>query len=363
MGTFQEGLTNGLRSAYCALGGLPPEWLIDAYRGLTPGAIQRIGESLNRWVCDSPPDYEPPEGTPEFTGGQCPNVRYTFEWSRTAGGQSLPNGISDLVGPLRLNRNANTGPTPACPDGQTYGSISMEGANGTSVSLITGCDVSANVLAVYPTFGGANNCGDPPVVLPPVAPIERPVNITYEGDDSVEYNITVPVVFAPVYVDVDGSVRIPITIGDLNFKGTLTVAPEFKVDIDFPGPAPGPRPDEPELPPPNDPNSGPPDSDFGPEGTIVGVLVRSFQNGPVRSTTLYMESMPDIVAPRCATVRFLCRFGSLRAWTTDQPVKGVNEYVPCPSPFGAIDVQVTPETNWEIASTAIRSRPPAVFDP
>jgi hypothetical protein len=196
-----------------------------------------------------------------------------------------------------------------------------------------------------------------------VAPITINVDINFEDGDENEFNLTVPVIFAPVYLAFDGSLRIPVTIGDLNFNAEIQLTPTFEVEISLPDGGFGGQPDDPELPPSGDPSLDEPDPPAGPDGNIVGVVVRSTRFGPVRATTIFQEGMPDILAPRIANVRFLCRFGGITAWTSDLPVKGVNEYIPCPSPFGAIDVIVVAETNWSTVSTAIRSRPPANFEP
>lgn len=363
MATFLEGLTAGIKSAWCAVNLGPIDWYVGLFDGTPLQAVNDAQERLIRGVCDKPPDFELPLPNPPFTGGQC-YATYSFTFTATdleGNRTSTQQGTAGkLVGTdVRINPN-NGNPTagflrqlnPTAP----IDFIGIQLGN-------PGADLNPVISDVVRTDGLPDNCGDPSIPIGPPAPVERPVNITYEGDDNVEYNLTVPVLFAPVYVDVDGSVRIPISIGDLNFKGTLTLAPEFKVEIDLPELPRGPQPENPQLPPSGDPGLDFPVNDPTPQGTIVGVVVRSERSGPVRSTTIFLETMPDVIAPRCATVRFLCRFGSITSWTTDQPVKGVNEYVQCPSPFGAIDVQVDWETNWTGVSTAIRSRPPADFEP
>jgi len=357
MATFLEGLTSGLRAGYCAIGGLPPEWLVDVYRQLTPPAIVDLGSAINRSICNYPPDQNLEFPPPPFEGGQCPVtynlVRQAFDGGVPFGGPVTRLGV---LGPVSIVTTVT---------GLTQNSEILNG-NGSFVDGISGPAASNPLITITEISrvdGLPDDCGNVPVPLPPVAPITINIDINYEDGDENEFNLTVPVIFAPVYLAFDGTLRIPVTIGDLNFNGELTIAPEFKFELTLPEFGGGGSPDDPELAPSGEPGLDEPDPPGGPDGTIVGVVVRSESFGPVRASTIFQSNMPDILAPRIANVRFLCRFGSLTAWSSDIPVKGVNEYIPCPSPFGAVDVVVSAETNWTTRSTAIRSRPPANFEP
>jgi len=86
------------------------------------------------------------------------------------------------------------------------GTQTTQGFNGTSANL-------ANLsITIFRTDGQPDNCGNPPPVLPPPAPIEIDIDITFDEGD--ETNITIPfaLVFAPVYVALDGTLNIPITL-------------------------------------------------------------------------------------------------------------------------------------------------------
>ncbi len=371
MVSFIDGLTDGLKNAYCQEVSNSPTWFSNLRNVLIPGGIVDVADRLNRWVCDRPPGDLPGLPQPEFTGGQCAGVSYRV----TYGSEIFPfadcstfgvgAATQFLTGPLlgtfrRTNQNAQF---PLCTPGGNE--VVMRHGSPVIETVLAGGLYGAEVtnIQVFPPDGTPDNCGDPQPVFPPSGPITVPVTINFDGSDETNYNLTVPVIFAPVYVAVNGELKIPITIGDLNFTGEIGFNPEFNIDLTFPESGGGGTPDDPALPPSGSPGLDEPEDAPGPEGTIVGVVVRATKIGGTRATVIFMEDMPDVIAPRLATVRFHCRFGSLAAWTSDLPVKGVNEYISCPSPFGAVDVEVFPETNWSVTSTPIRSRPPAIFQP
>jgi len=218
-------------------------------------------------------------------------------------------------------------------------------------------------LSALTKCSGSDDCGDPELILPPPAPITINVDITYEGDDG---DITIPVGFAffGAYFDVNGSFNVPVEITGPLFEvnGNIEIFPEFKFEI-TPGNTNGPgEVDDPGLGP-GDPDRDGEEPPLGPEPTIIGVFVRSNPTNGDRTTLIPDSPGPDILAPGIATVRFAIRAGSISAWTEDIRVKGVNEFVYCPVPWGAVNVSVRSEVGWSNNFTALRGRPLAAFEP
>jgi len=372
LATFAEGLRAGLKSAYCSQVANSPQWFGNLRSVLVSGDLRERADNLYRWVCDVPPD-EPSGVEPPFTGGQCP-VKYIVTYTLDAGGPGESTGTLLAIGPIRGLREedgsfgskqvflqANSG---VVFGGACFNILNPSGPQDTFIGSYTPTTGGTSRIDSVEACTGDDDCGDPDVVTPPPAPITEDVDITYEGDDSTEYNLTVPVIFAPFYVALDGSLRIPITIGDLNFNGDITFEPGFDVNVDFgTGDQGQPTVDDPELPPTGNPGSDVPIEETGPESAIIGVHVRVTAAGNNNSTGILQEGAPDIIAPRCANVVFGIKTGSLRGWTSDIPVKNVTSYIPCPTSFGAVDVKVTPEPGYTVSFTPVRGRPLAPYEP
>jgi len=220
-------------------------------------------------------------------------------------------------------------------------------------------------LQITGVCSGPGNCGDPPLDLPPPAPIEVNVNIDYDNFEGDNFNITVPLIFAPVYIALDGTLRIPIRIDDLNLFGEINLDNDFEITVDLGGGASdGPGPggtDDPDTTP-GEPNLDGEDPPLGPASTIIGVFVRSQLTIGNRTTLIPDNPGPDILAPGVGTVRFQIRAGSISAWTKDIRVKGVNEFVYCPVPWGAVSVSVRSEVGWANDFTVLRGRPLTDFE-
>lgn len=180
-----------------------------------PGSVAAGFERVCRPYLDDIGYGAPPALEKPFDGGQCPGTRYTFEWTRSQAGTTLSPGIFDLVGPLSLVKEGDTSGTAVCPPGQSFSQILMKGANNTSVTLISGCDVKAVVTAVYPTFGGPNNCGSPaPIIRPPVPPVGAPGPVREPYNPSPDVDIDIDLTIGPG--------------GDINFNigtGPITIDP------------------------------------------------------------------------------------------------------------------------------------------
>lgn len=372
MPSFVEAMTGFMRSNFCSA----LDTLGDAItlgNRISVGGIGQVNlaNALGALVCDKPPDnVQPPP--PPFTGGQC-NAVYVVAATRTtnlSGTGNITVRARGPIGGVRLRQisgnnydwelfcsNLNTSFSncgtlaDGSPAWRRLGGVqSSDGNQTTSITSVTPC--------------GLNNCGDPAPVYPtpaPTYPFTGPV--TYNIDDSTEITVPVTAVFSPIFVSIDGSLRIPVDIDvdGIDFNGELTIAPEFTLNLRPKGITSGPgKPDDPTLGP-GQPGVPVPeeDEDFVP---IIGVLVFStLQSNVQRATGFPSVGGPTFLVPRIGSVQFAIRTGNSIGWTSDIDVKNLECYVPCPAPQGAIAVRVTPETGVTRTFTPIRGKPLTSF--
>lgn len=355
MASFPDALRSGLRRAYCSQVRQSPTWFSNLREVLVGGDLLRRGDALNRWVCGTDPD-EPPPIEPPFTGGQCPGVSYLVTVTGTASPTQSGNATRIVDGPVGGVCFGAPTPTGVLP-------IGVSGANGciTSGGGIGNTQVASQgtwqITNIEPRFGAIDNCGDPPLDLPPPGPVEVPVDITYEGDDNTNFNLTVPVIFAPVYVALDGSINIPIRIPAINLTGNINLENNFEFTPDF-GPESGPGETDGDEPP-NDPDSTDPVEPPSEESpaTIIGVEVFCQVSADAPASSIIFDNAPNIFAPRLGSVSFAIRTPSSIVWTADESIKNKEMYIPCPAPQGAVAVRATPAPGVTVRWNAIRSRP------
>lgn len=361
MVSFSEAVQESGRLALCALfaGNEAVNALISPIAGDSLG-LYPLTSGLRRKLCsDDPandPQYEPP-----FTGGQCPGTTYDINWTIVRPGLADVPSNAQRLGPLTLSRALEPGDSSVgCPEGQTFERYTLL-TGGSALGLNSGCGVSISGLTATPLFGGPDNCGDPPP--PPPGP---PADVVYEGDD-ITYNIdesteiTVPIsfVFSPVFIDLDGSINVPVRfdVGDVEFSGTIEVSPEFNFEFNPGGVSGGPgKVDDPEgIGEPGEPSEP---VDDPPEGTlpIIGVLVYSDIDPDGDPSGILFENGPNIYVPRLASVQFLIKTADSTGWTPDQDVKNLECYVPCPALQGAIAVRVSPQRGVTSRFTPVRGR-------
>ena len=356
---FLPAVSNFLKGRVCfALGRLDDAITLAGDLVGAPDPPLNVPKALGALLCDLPPDtLQPP--APPFTGGQCPGTIYQFTWTVNQGNAPPFNGISDRPGPLTLSRALEPGDENAgCEEGQEFARYTM--LSGTSpVGLGSGCGVTVTNIQVTPLFGMPDNCGDPNTELPePGDNIEFGGDVTYEGDDNT--NITVPVtgIFAPIYVDLDGSLRIPVTVnvGGIDLTGNVEVSPSFTVNLNPKGIKTGPgKPDDPSLGPGQPGVPVPEDEEEA--DVIVGVLVFStLQSDAQNATGFPSVGGPTFLVPRLGSVQFAIKTGNSIGWTSDLDVKNLECYVPCPAPQGAIAVRVTPIAGVTRTFTPVRGK-------
>lgn len=369
MSTFSDRLKDAARSAYCSQVSNSPTWFSNLRNVIIPAGVRQVADNLNNWVCGAPSD-DTDFPAPPFEGGQCPipyrvegtavfgcppSAGETVVWATTGLLTGPITGISPVDGQWRVFNGDGAFRTITGKDFPSQAFVEAPVA-GTACSQLP--DQSLAVLnAVITTnvpIGGPDDCGDPPPDFPPVAPIE--INIDFDYGDTNEFNFAFPLVFAPVYVALDGTLNIPISIGEIGLTGNINLNNDFEISLDFSGGGNPGIPDDPSLPT-GDPGEDGPDPETPNKERIIGVMVRATDFDPDRATLIPQSQGPDIIAPRCASVKFLAKFGNLTGWTPDIAVKSVREYVPCPIPSGAAAVQVTADFGSTIAFTPIRGRP------
>lgn len=365
---FSNALTDFMRSNLCtALGVLGPA--VTLGQKLSPIGFPPVNvpNALSMLLCDAPPDRLPPP-EPPFTGGQCVGRTYTvtmevesypFSDCSTFGPGTTSLGFP---GPIRglVTRTESPSGDLCTPAGNAVYLRHGPGTSDETLIVGAGYGATASILSVVPEDGLPDTCGDPPPIIPPPdVTYEFGDDITYNIDDSTEITVPVTAVFAPIFVDLDGSLKIPVTVdvGGVEFNGTLEVAPEFNLEIKPTKIIAGPgRPDDPD-PPGGQPQVEVPE-DVEDVDTIIGVLVFSQFDGDENNATGFPSvGGPNFLVPRIASVQFAIKTGNSIGWTADQDVKNVESYVPCPAPQGAIAVRVTAEPGFTRRFTPVRGKP------
>lgn len=196
------------------------------------------------------PDRPPPPEVfprPPFQGGQCEGVVYlisyaydeitTFSPRQTV---TPPQSPRAAIGPFRGFRYEQ----PKVIQGEeVFGRIvALTGAGPTTwhqAASNTGFFV-ANVTGITRQDGQPDDCGSPPpgfpippTPFPPLPPEDRPVT---DPDGGPDIDFTFAPTLAPVFIDIDGSVNVPVNV---NVSGPNIFAPvDIPVTINLPTFAP-----------------------------------------------------------------------------------------------------------------------------
>lgn len=394
--TLLDEVSNFLRSAACELfesvDSLAGLFGYGEGQALTNFDFPAYAKSL---VCGGAPAV--PE--PPFSGGQCPCEDYqvtlefqgisafgeevgdpytfTFRAYGPIGGAIVETSPAELIGgetePLKLLYLPCRGDPLSQACRPTTVRREIFGFPGLRFRLLN--------QSVVLTNGNPDTCGDPVPARGALSSGWNQVSgdITLPGPGG---GITVPIVgvFGQVFVDVDASVQIPITVNvggidiDFNFdlsRDVFTVTPPKGTD-----PRPGNQPTDivtgpggplPPLPP------GVPgpsladdlaDSVPGSRRVIVGVGV-TVSSAPDSISVIYQDGTPDIYVPRLGSVHFLYRVGqSGGLWSHDLDVKNRRQVIWTPGPVGAIRVAGTPAPGVEWTLTPLYSKKgdPIIFE-
>lgn len=351
MSSLRDGVVNGLREAYCSNLRSQPEWWSNLRRVLTPTDLRVRGDALNEWVCGDGEDTFPP---PPFEGGQCP-VLYLVDLANV--GSSFPATAQAFVtGPISGTRRE--GPN-------SFGAFSwLVEANPDTFFRTGGPDEDWVISGVSRFDSLPDDCGDPPPVLPPPGPIVTNIDVTY-GDNN-QFNLTVPTIFAPVFLSVNGTVNVPVSLElfpGLTFEGTLELFPDFDLDLNFPGSGDpdgtGPTDDPPPPPPDGDGETGDPDPETPSEDEprVYGLLCRALIESEARPSGIFQEVGPDIYVPRLGSARFGTTIEGVTFWSEDIDIKGLNSVIQCPIPWGAARFVVNAAPGVVMNYTPISSVP------
>jgi len=344
------GVAEGLRRVACGV--LAAQDYVNGSLGniyppgsVLPGIAIRALRRING--CDPTDDPELPQ--PPVVGGQCP-VFYFFDYQQR---QVDANGVGSwgstifqaLPGPLIFGK-ADPEANEDCGDtGLVFTNARVSsGTAANTIVLSLGCaDVGPGwrIIRLERTDGLPDDCGDPPAPFPPPSPINIDVDVTYNIDDGTEVDVTIPFIFAPIVTDINGSFYAPFTFefGGIEFSGNVELSPNFNVTINPPAAPIGTDSPLTDLPGPEDevPVEPPP-----PGEVVVGVVVQSRLIGEQQLTTILTSDIPQILVPRCGSVKFGYRIGGRSFWSPDIDIKDLNCFIPCPFSQGAATVAASP---------------------
>lgn len=356
-----------VRRVICTAGGVLGLGVTPLDRISPPGTGGRgaadIAGLLQR-ACEVPPPLPDESTPPPFPGGQCECVLYavnvTFE---------SPNGppntfTENRLGPIGAARRKPS-PVPGQEDrteiGYDFGSA---GCGGRQFRLFASFNADSpgsdewnlTVNSTTRLDGLADDCGDlPPPPPPPRPPIPQPPESDpiprIDPDGNPLPPITIRPIVGPVYVDVDGSLNVPVTVnidgGDTPITIPVNVnLGDFSPTINIGGsggasgddgppkpvrpiccvpPPPRERPGE-EEDPDEPPSEVPPASE-----RIVGVTVFSSLDGSARaSNSTIFTAAPPLLVPRIATVQFEIETEDGLFIGPDTQVKQRNQFVAAP---------------------------------
>lgn len=359
--SFRDAVANGVVGTLCAtLAVSESTYRLFSYAIFDPEERLNISKAVRRQLCNIDPEDDIEPVPAQFTGGQCDGVIYTVSsFLRTdnfTSSSCANSNVSEASGAY--------GPTVIGPISSIRMVLDTPGSCGPRRFRViaTGRDGDVTLSQATNTFGRRESntfisnitvaradglpdiCGNPDPIYPDPEPVEGPVtNITYNVDESTEITVPLAVVFAPIFIDLNGNFSFPINVdvGGVNFNGTVTVSPQIEVNIkptggggggggtdDFDDDITVPiTPEEEETP------------EF--DQRIIGVFVRAAVDiNQATATLLPIGSLlPPIWAPRLGSVKFLIRVGETNGWTPDIDIKNQQCYIPCPHPGGAVDVR------------------------
>ena len=360
--SFSDAVADAIVGSACALLAVSDDatrWINSLYGA--DADFGNIARSLRKQICNESAPTGDYGSSPPYEGLQCDCARYQFEivYSFTSGGTTQETSI------LFAGRGPITNITVDVPSFQTTsvrilvdckgGTFNNAGAYGscgaaTQVGTLTnqgGEKTAANFIRIQNLVApDGDNCGSlPPPPIGTYNDFTETVNITYEDNTQITINEDVDTtIFAP-FIGIGGAIFAPFTVSgnDFNLVGTLQLKPEIKVELsaDLPdigfgdreNPSPSPLPGV-ETP------TNPRDS-----RRIIGAVVTATVIDESRFTQILQGTNPDIFVPRLGNISFYVATEQGDAWTADQPIKNLRQFIATPTPIGAVDVAATAEPN------------------
>ena len=370
------------RQVLCSVGGALSLGFGRLGRLSSPGAASladKAGGLLQR-ACEVPPPLPPLGPTPPFSGGQCPGVRYSYAGDWTLFNE---NGTVDLnstfqgqlrgpiVGPKPAGTLAGLPPNKAALEvigRDASGNLVANPAGGTGDQRKT---LVVNSFVVSVVGGGPDTCGDPPPGPPPPRPpiVQPPPSNPIPRIDP-DGNPLPPIVFSPkvgpIYVDIDGSLNIPVEVGvsgpdvDVNIPVAVNLG-DFSPTLIGPITGGGSGPEEEPGPPiriccpgptrrireggEEDPAEDPAEEPPG-DMAITAVLVSSFPVGENRSNSTIFTAAPPLLVPRIGTVQFEVEVEGQRYIGPDTQLKQENQLVEAPTEARVTRAFIRWEPGW-----------------
>lgn len=377
MADFVSALANAAKTGLCNyLGDVDKarSWL-DSNLGFAPGGSPAA--FARRLGCNRPGPDEPP---PQFTGGQCPGVRYRWEmdyesrynppgcafWDASSTG-SLANSNLRIYGPVTGIRLGS--PFDSCGLGMhRYVEADFFDEFGNPVtSRLNFSDlriVSIQDLRFIRVDGLPDECGDPPPPPPPPFPETGDtynISFSYENFEGDVVNVDGSIrIFAPVIAPVTvfaPVVYAPIRVDlpDITLNGQIVIAPELAfsfsptVNIDVGSPEGTPIP----VPPGTNPDTEEDDEDK----PIIGAYVYSNFDGPIDATELTGGDGPGLFVPRIGVLHFRVRTKGGLGWLYGGDVRMTAEYFPVPGNTVAVGARVTEGRNVTSSVVLVRDTP------
>lgn len=383
MATFSEALQSAVRGTFCSyIGTLDGflTWLFEEDPIPTTPPPLVWARFMRRWFCNQEPA---PFTSRPFTGGQCAGVTYVVQIyvSRRNGNGTLASGY-----PFTFSVNA-VGPILGVAEDGTQSVKRIFLQRGGGETYITNANTPDQYHDVYYIAGIQrqdglpDTCGD--LLEPPSTPLpspRTPVRVPYTDANGRNFTIPVSVIFAPVRVDIDGTLNIPFRLQlDANFdfdvNGTINLnTGDINIDFGNTNYPPTKRPKQNDYQSPDDVPDYPPDVPNGvapippspPEDETTGVIravIVTVTDYASNATIIDQAENPDIYAPNLGFVQFAISVKNAVAWTSDIPVKNFRNFIPCPWEGGALEVRGTPRpgVTWTLSPVRIAIEEPIVF--
>lgn len=386
MAEFLDSLAEQIQNRWCALstedivlGGLIAAGSGVGFPALGIAGVVGVARKSSDQICGkstATPDYALPESN--FSGGQCEGVLYAVGFDYTVNGTSYSDPPSFILEGKITSINLTL------VDSGTSADIivSIDHAGGNVTGSLRGVPVGStldgwSVREVVRRDGLPDTCGDPP--QPPPEPIEEyddiidDVPFDDENGDPVNFP-NVPVKWFPPCISLEG-IKIPFEIttplgkicGQVQVKPDIKTGVKPKVDFDL-------CPSERQILEPAVPEkmkdyfdlsdeigsiaSPFPSSDFGGipslqadnEKPIMGVFIECGTDGTDKGKATKVfnndnnSDAPTLFVPRLGYVRFWMLAEREEAdavqWSLPIEIKQPKAFIACPSPFGALAVDV-----------------------